>query len=282
MAAGGKGKAVRHVGFLRHGAYRWLVVSLLVDGAAVWGYRRFEPATPSGGSAYGYLLGTLAGLLILWLAFLGIRKRAISPGTWTLKGWVSAHVYLGISLVVVATLHTAFQFGWNLHTLFYGLMLLVIVSGLVGVILYVTVPRFLSANRAEMTERQMLEQIEALDRQLHEAALPLEPRAAEAVKRSIDHSPIGGGVVRRLFGLYGDCGTAKALHTISWRQRAEESSRLDAVKRLLWEKSQALARARRHARTKAVLEAWLYVHVPATFAVIAAMAAHIVAVFFYA
>ena len=71
--------------------------------------------------------------LILWLAFLGIRKRAISPGTWTLKGWVSAHVYLGISLVVVATLHTAFQFGWNLHTLFYGLMLLVIVYPCGGV-----------------------------------------------------------------------------------------------------------------------------------------------------
>jgi hypothetical protein len=277
VAGGGKGrvKVVRHVGFLRHAGYRWLVVSLLVDGAALWGYRRLEPAIPTGGSAYGYLLGTLAGLLILWLAFLGIRKRSISPGNWTLKGWVSAHVYLGLSLVVLATLHSAFQFGWNLHTLFYGLMLVVIASGLAGVVLYTTVPRFLSANRAEMTERQMLGQIEDLDRQLHEQALPLSPEAARAVKGSIDHSPVAGGLIRRLFGLYGGCGTSAALRTLRRDPAAQ------AVVVLLEQKRQALVRARRHARTKAVLEAWLYIHVPATFAVIAAMAAHIVAVFFY-
>ena len=35
------------------------------------------------------------------------------------------------------------------------------------------------------------------------------------------------------------------------------------------------------ARLKAMLEIWLYVHVPATFALIAALIAHIVSVFFY-
>ena len=40
-------------------------------------------------------------------------------------------------------------------------------------------------------------------------------------------------------------------------------------------------RIRRHLRLKAQLEIWLYVHVPLTFALIAALAAHIVSVFFY-
>ena len=42
-----------------------------------------------------------------------------------------------------------------------------------------------------------------------------------------------------------------------------------------------LARLRRHLRLKALLEIWLYVHVPATFALLAALTAHIVSVFFY-
>ena len=218
---------------------------------------------------------TVAALMILWLAYLGVRKRSITPGTWTLKGWVSAHVYLGMALALIATLHTAFQFGWNLHTLFYGLMLLVIASGLVGVILYVAMPRVLSANRAELTERQMLEQIEALDQQLHEAALPLSSEAAAAVRGSIRNSPIGG--------LHGRCGTARAVSIIERLRRGPvPAAGLDAVAGLLNKKSGALARARRHARIKAVLQAWLYIHVPATFAVLAAMVAHIVAVFFYA
>ncbi|MEI7932720.1 MAG: hypothetical protein WCI21_06665 [Alphaproteobacteria bacterium] len=262
------------MGFLRHGHFRWFIVAVLLCAAAVWGYLRFEPDPPSGGSWYGYGLGTVAALMILWLAWLGVRKRSITPGTWTLKGWVSAHVYLGLALALIATLHTAFQFGWNLHTLFYGLMLLVIASGLVGVVLYVAIPRVLSANRAELTERQMLEQIEAFDQQLHEAVLPLSSEAAEAVRGSIRHSPIGG--------FHGRCGTARAIRIIARLQRGPAPDpQLTPVAALLAKKSEALARARRHARIKALLQAWLYIHVPATFAVLAAMVAHIVAVFFY-
>jgi hypothetical protein len=50
---------------------------------------------------------------------------------------------------------------------------------------------------------------------------------------------------------------------------------------LLERKAAALERIRRHLRIKALLEVWLYVHVPLTFALIAALSAHIVSVFFY-
>ena len=57
-----------------------------------------------------------------------------------LLGWLSAHVYLGVVLVVVATLHASFQAGWNVHTLAYVLMLFVVLSGIYGVIMYARVP----------------------------------------------------------------------------------------------------------------------------------------------
>ena len=49
----------------------------------------------------------------------------------------------------------------------------------------------------------------------------------------------------------------------------------------LHQKEAMLARMRRHLRLKGWLQVWLYVHVPMTFALIAALSAHIVSVFFY-
>src|SRR5439155_20890651 len=133
----GVGEGATHEGFLRYRSFRWLKIALLLSLAAILGYALIDVEPhPNGGSAYGYTLGTIATLLILWLTLLGVRKRAMTPGTWSLKAWTSAHVYLGLSLIAIATLHTGFQFGWNVHTLAYVLMMLVIASGIYGIIAY--------------------------------------------------------------------------------------------------------------------------------------------------
>jgi hypothetical protein len=56
---------------------------------------------------------------------------------------------------------------------------------------------------------------------------------------------------------------------------------LEKVDSLLGRKKAILARTRKHLQLKAMLEIWLYIHVPLTFALIAALIAHIVSVFFY-
>jgi hypothetical protein len=61
----------------------------------------------------------------------------------------------------------------------------------------------------------------------------------------------------------------------------EQAIALDQIAVLLQRKAGALNRVRRHVRYRALLEIWLYVHVPLTFATIAALAAHIISVFFY-
>ena len=114
---------------------------------------------------YSYAPGTIGALLIVWLALFGIRKRAITTGVYSLKAWLSAHVYLGLSLLVIGTLHAGFHFGWNVHTLAYALMVLVIVSGMPGAAAYAVLPQALSANRGETTQRQWLETIRSLDLQ---------------------------------------------------------------------------------------------------------------------
>jgi hypothetical protein len=274
-----------HEGFLRHKRFRWLKIALLLSLAALLGYALIDvQPRHNGGSWYGYTLGTIGALLILWLTVLGIRKRAMTRGRWSLKAWTSAHVYLGLSLIVIATLHAGFQFGWNVHTLAYALMMIVIVSGIYGISVYATLPKQLSDNAAEMTRPQMIDAVDKLDRQLQVAAQPLGVEDTQIVRMSLSDNPFRGGLFARLSGNYPRCGTAKA-HVELRRRHAlatgEQEEALEPVVKLLERKGAALGRIRKHMRIRALLEVWLYVHVPMTFALIAALAAHIVSVFFY-
>ncbi len=274
-----------HQGFLRHRNFLWLKVALALSLLALAGYALIDAQPrPNGGSAYGYALGTISVLLILWLTLLGLRKRAMTRGRWSLKAWTSAHVYLGLSLIVVATLHSGFQFGWNVHTLAYALMIMVILSGIYGIVAYVRLPPQLGASRSDMTRPQMIDAVVKLDRQLGIAAQPLGHEEARIVQLSLDDDAFRGGLRRRLSGRHPRCPTTRALAEVRRRltvATGEQARALEGLAALLGIEAAALARLRGPLRLKALLEVWRYVHIPVTFALLAALAAHIVSVFFY-
>ena len=272
-----------HEGFLRHARFRWLKIALISCAAALLGYIAADvQPRANGGSWYGYLLGTIGALLIVWLALLGIRKRAMTRGRWSLKAWTSAHVYLGFALIVIVTLHTGFQLGWNVHSLAYALMMLVILSGIFGTVVYATLPAALSQNREEMTQGQMIDSIRAIDRQLHEAAQPLSRSDTDLVIAALAQDELGQGLWRRLSGQYPRCATRRAIAGLGLSDDAGSGdAAAGRVEKLLIRRGAQLERLRRHLRLKALLEVWLYVHVPATVALLAALAAHIISVFYY-
>lgn len=267
-----------HEGFLAHKRMRWLKIALLVSFLAVLGYvlAAVEPR-PNGGTWYGYTLGTVGTALIVWLSLLGVRKRAMTEGRWSLKAWTSAHVYLGLALIVIATLHTGFQFGWNVHTLAYALMMLVILSGMYGVAVYATLPQAMSSNRREMTKRQMVESLAAIDRQLEQAAQPLRRADADLVIAALEQDTFGYGLIARLSGRYRNCRTDTALHALA--DAADPAH--ERIVSLLRKRQAQLEQIRRHMHLRAMLEAWLFIHVPVTVALLAALTAHIVSVFYY-
>ena len=266
-----------HVSFLKHKGFRWLWIALLLSGAAIAGYLMIDQQPrPNGGTWYGYTLGTMGFGLILWLSLLGVRKRRINPGAWSLKAWTSAHVYLGLALIVIGTLHTGFQIGWNVHTLAYVLMLLVIATGIYGVIVYATLPQSLSANRKEMTRAQMLDALTALDRQLESAAQPLARAESDLVIAALSQDVFYGGALARLTGSYPGCKTAQALRGMGTGSEAEAR-----VLALLEKRREQLTQIRGALRIRALLEIWLFVHIPLTIALIAALTAHVISVFYY-
>jgi hypothetical protein len=265
-----------HEGFLAYAGFRWAKISGGLMLLVILSYALIDvQPRHNGGSWYGYTLGTIGALLILWLTALGVRKRKMTSGAWSLKAWTSAHVYLGLSLIVVGTWHTGFQLGWNVHTLAWALMMIVILSGLFGIFVYATMPQALAANREQMTQMQMLEAIRAFDRQLHIAAQPLPPAISAPVQASLEQDVFAGSVASRFTGRYPGCANAAARRSLAGMPDAAR------VMDLLDQKSAALARLRAHLRIRAILEVWLYLHVPATFALIAALSAHIISVFFY-
>ncbi|MES2699788.1 MAG: hypothetical protein V4647_09280 [Pseudomonadota bacterium] len=268
-----------HEGFLVHKRMRWLKVATVLCLAAIVAYAFIDvDPRPNGGTWYGYTLGTIGAGLIVWLALLGIRKRRMNPGVWSLKAWTSAHVYLGLSLIVIATLHTGFQFGWNVHTLAYTLMMLVIASGVYGIVVYALLPARLSNNRREMTKSQMLDALDALDRQLESAAQPLGREESDLVIGALQQDPFAGGLAMRLSGRLRNCRTADAIDGLGLMADTPDEQRVLA---LLTRRRAQLDQIRRHLRLKAMLEVWLFVHVPLTIALLGALTAHIVSVFYY-
>ena len=277
-------RASEHESFLVHRRMRWAKIAGGLSLVLFLGYLLIDQQPrPNGGSWYGYTLGTIGLGLIVWLSLLGVRKRRISEGRWSLKAWTSAHVYLGLSLAVIGTLHTGFQLGWNVHTLAWGLMILVIVSGIYGVAAYATLPARLSANRKEMTRAQMVEALAAIDRQLEQAAQPLGRQQADLVLAALAQDAFAGGSWSRLTGRYPRCATARALTGLpdDFRTMEDNKGPEERVRVLLGKRSAQLAQIRRQLRLKALLDVWLFVHVPATIALLAALTAHVVSVFYY-
>jgi len=167
-------------------------------------------------------------------------------------------------------------------------MMLVIVSGVYGIAVYALLPHKLSSNRREMTQAQMIESLAAVDRQLEQAAQPLERGDADLVIAALEQDPFAPGALARLSGRYRDCRTERALAALAGPMDGRGDgtagtldSEHDRVVVLLRKRDGQLEQIRRHMRLKALLEVWLYVHVPMTVMLLAALTAHIVSVFYY-
>jgi len=275
----------------RNSRYLKLAVAAVV--VAIVAYVVDSPVgEPNGGTWLGYTLGTIGALLILWLMWFGIRKRRYGPGNVQLEDWLSAHIYLGLALIIVATLHTGFQFGVNVHTLAYTLMMLVILSGVFGLYAYVRYPREMTENRRGASLDEMMQQIADLDRECSDVAMGLSDEINEIVYSSRENTRLGGGLLRQLSGRDPDCATTAALVRV--QELATEIGRAEdadapadgrmQLRRLivrLNRKVELLDRARKDIRFQALMRVWLLFHIPISFALIAALLAHVVSVFFY-
>jgi hypothetical protein len=276
---------VRHQSILAYARYRYLklAASMTLATIAVYAWDR-PPNGPYGGTWLGYTLGTIGALLIAWLLWFGVRKRQFGSTVGTLQGWLSAHVYLGTTLIVIATLHAAFKVGWNVHTLAYVLMLAVIASGFYGVYAYLRYPRLMTDNLVDDTLELLIIKIADLDKQARALSLSLPDAISKLVLAAAQGTQIGGSWWQQLSGTVPGCPTDAAVsgvQTLGRKLVGEQAKTNQKLYALLLKKQELVARARRDVQFKARLDIWLYFHVPLSIALLAALTIHIVSVFFY-
>jgi hypothetical protein len=301
-----------HKNILRFARGRYLLIASALTLACILLYltqRGDAIQPPNGGTWQGYTLGTIGALLIVWLSLLGIRKRRYHSTLGSVQGWTSAHVYLGTALLIIATLHCAFQFGWNIHTLAYALMTFVIVSGFYGIYAYIQYPRVAAQNRAGFSREALFAELNQLNNRGRELAQLCDAEVGGVIESAIQRTVIGGGLRAQLLtrdrsqilfrggqggGQDGGQGANKPQANADQQAvidfivkrvpRARKSNEADSLQQLLGVLSRrqvVLRRLRKDIQLQAFLQLWLYIHVPMTIALLGALVAHIFSVLFY-
>jgi hypothetical protein len=294
-----------HQSFINFRNYRYGVVAVAGSILALAAYMLDRPRVPpNGGTWLGYTLGTIAALLVIFLALFGIRKRSFRSTVGTAIGWVSAHVYLGLAALLIATLHSGMHFGANVHTVAYILMCVVTLSGCWGVYAYVSYPGAMMQHRGNLRRSEFLRQIAELDRSSVELAEAISPQCAQLLTEGARRTDLGGGNLWKqlrardastlLIGegsshnpayIVANANQRALIQTLAeLRPSGGNAAALSSIQRLLelaGSKAALLQRLRRETKLAALLRIWLFLHVPMCCALLAALCIHVVTVFLY-
>jgi hypothetical protein len=293
-----------HESFVKYRNYRYGAVAALATAATIAAYVLDKPRVPpNGGTWLGYTLGTMAGLLVVFLSLFGIRKRAFHSRMGTAVGWLSAHVYLGIAALIIATLHSGLHFGRNIHTVTYLLMCIVTLSGCWGVYAYVRYPAAMTRQRGNLHRKELLQRVTELDRR--SLGLATITRRVEAMIRdSIRRTDLGDtrfwaqlrGRDRSCLMIGGDSAVRPSHLVPNFDNHAlieqlaqlrlaasDETTRgtLQSLLECAGAKAVLLQRLRRETKLAAMLRIWLFIHVPMCCALLAALCTHVITVFLY-
>ena len=294
-----------HVGILQHEGTRYLWWSLGLVAVSVVIYSTqggFQPA--NGGTWQGYVLGTAGALLILWLLMLGIRKRRYSSNAGTVAGWTSAHVYLGTALLIIATLHSAGQLGWNVHSLAYMLMCVVIFSGFYGIYTYINYPHLITANRSGSSRSDLFAELFELDKRGRELGARAPDDINVVVRSAIERTTVGGGIYAQLAGKdqsrfvrpssaetsaagkpVSNADQQPVIEFIADRlprtNKVAETELLQELLELFCRRQAILRRVSHDIRLRGRIRVWLLIHIPISVALLFALVIHIVTTFIY-
>ena len=293
-----------HQSFVNYRNYRYGTLAVVATVATLAAYLLDKPRVPpNGGTWLGYILGTIAGLLVIFLSLFGIRKRSFRSRIGTAIGWLSAHVYLGLAALVIATLHSGLHFGANVHTATYVLMWIVTLSGCWGVYAYVRYPGLMTRQRGNVRRKELLQQIEELDQRSLGLAT-VTTRVNAMITDSIRRTDLGNPRFRaqlsardRSYLLIGGESPSQPAHLVpnfgnhalieqlaELRLAARDEGTRATLQNLLecaGAKAALLQRLRRETKLAAMMRIWLFIHVPVCCALLAALLTHVLTVFLY-
>src|SRR5207237_2939443 len=88
-----------------------------------------------GGSPVGLVFGAIALGIFIFAALLGLRKKLVLWRVGTVQRWLRAHIWLTLLTIPLVMLHSGFRLGGPMTTLIIVLYVIVMVSGIYGLVL---------------------------------------------------------------------------------------------------------------------------------------------------
>src|SRR5437016_12323704 len=89
----------------------------------------------AGGTPLGLIFGTIALSIFVFAALLGVRKKIVLWRIGTVQRWLRAHIWLTLLTIPLVILHSGFRLGGPMTTLIVVLYIIVMVSGIYGLVL---------------------------------------------------------------------------------------------------------------------------------------------------
>lgn len=285
---------------------KWAGATAAATVAVVTIYFVARPETPFarfGGTGIGITYGALAMALIVAAALLGLRQRVPAWRVGRMQTWMRAHLWLGVLSLPIVFIHGGFSFGHGITLVLMVLFTVTTLSGLFGVAVQNYLPRQITrAITAEVTFEQIGRVCDQLLKEAEEVvtkiSAPAQPAAQSTLAAAADSSGVAvaeamrsdpAGDAPAILRSYWESEIAPFLRgkqpgrrrtTYSEAQQAlaklrlllpaEKLAGLGTLQELCDERAQLDDQLRLHYW----LHAWLYVHVPLSYAMLALAVVH--------
>lgn len=122
---------------------QWSVLLAVVATATYIPYALTSLNGPSGGSWPGLIYGIVGSGLMLYAGLLSWRKKVPTWRIGRAETWMRGHIWLGLVSLPVILFHAGFRFGGTLTSVLMILFLLIIASGIWGLVLQQFLPRMM-------------------------------------------------------------------------------------------------------------------------------------------
>ncbi len=231
-----------------------------------------------GNTFAGIVFGILATIIIAYLTYFGMRKRSYRFSVGSLLGTLSAHVWLGLILIILVPLHSGFSFNFNIHTFTYFVMVAVVLSGVFGAVAYRVLPQSLASQRGQAKSSELISKLVELDSKILECA-----KTHEALKNYISKfdfsskSYVNGINFLKNVPEIDQIKVTKLLANLPENLHTAGITAID----LIGEKRDLLKKLSDELKVNTLLKIWLYIHVPFTFLLLILLFAHIFSVLYY-
>jgi hypothetical protein len=263
------------------------VLLLVVATVLYWLYANSSPDGPSGASWQGVWFGIAGSALMLFAGLLPVRKKFPRLRVGSAQFWLKGHIWLGLLSVPLIFYHAGFHWGGLLEQILLALVLAIVASGIFGLILQHTLPRWI---KSAAPFEAIYEQVPYVCLRLTATSDEIVQEACKAVLSSPDGARYADDESRPLWEFYcgsvrpylapksprrsplHDEGQAEAVFArVRGRLPANLHGKLDKLLPICEERRQLAAQVHLHHW----LHGWLFIHLPLSMALLVLTLAHI-------